>query len=419
MADGQPPKARTRTFFKKPDWLKNTEPKEESKGKEHVDLFSRSRDSYQDILDQEEQRKKDKEERKQKAAEVRESKRRRISEDEPPTNPDDKRKPISPVVSPVRRKNEKKPAPTPTVIDLEDSDDDNYQEHNPLSASNESDPTGSALPARITRSSPRGKVRTEKLVERDSQANHPTIDIPDDDDEDLYSLPAAPFPTRSAATSTLSRNTAIDRSAPNTDEPDPVINILIHPRIDGTEPLVVKRKYRQRLRECREAWCERQENLQALGVTPSDIIFAYRGHRVFDFSTIKTLGIQLDEGGNPVFAADEHGHEEPGDQIVIVATTHKLLEEDRRAEEEAQRQRELGQPEEQPVVEAKPLEPLIKIVLKAKDHDDFNLTVRPVRAIPWANLKPVILLTHLHRARILIALPSRSKGSTSCLLKHR
>jgi hypothetical protein len=69
---------------------------------------------------------------------------------------------------------------------------------------------------------------------------------------------------------------------------DPVVQILISSEIANTKPLLVHRKMSQGLREVRLAWCNRQNFDPEI---QSSIYLTWKGRRVFDVTTCRSLGI--------------------------------------------------------------------------------------------------------------------------------
>lgn len=78
-------------------------------------------------------------------------------------------------------------------------------------------------------------------------------------------------------------------SAPPKD--DPVVQILITSQIPNTKPLLVHRKMSQGLREVRLEWCKRQGITKE---TQSSVYLTWRGRRLFDVTTCRSLGIKLE-----------------------------------------------------------------------------------------------------------------------------
>lgn len=164
--------------------------------------------------------------------------------------------------------------------------------------------------------------------------------------------------------------------SPAIDEgPNPAIRILIDPRIPDTEPLIVTRKWDQRFREVRNAWCERQPFVKDFADT---VIFTWRGIRIFDVASCKSLKITLNDDGEPVLAGKD-GIDEDMSQIVLVATTQAIIDKEKEvAAEEAKRKEDeangitVGPP-------AAPDKKKVKIILNAKDYATHKLIVQEVR----------------------------------------
>lgn len=155
------------------------------------------------------------------------------------------------------------------------------------------------------------------------------------------------------------------------DGPNPTIFILIDPRIPGTKQLLVKRYYKDNLRVVRKTWCEKQ------GFTPEQtksVILTWRGRRAFDVANCKSLGIELDEYGEPVVRAGHKGYDESGNKIVLEATTEELLEQDKNAAAEAARRKAEEEWDSRDQQEAP-----IRLILRAKDMRDLKLKVIAVR----------------------------------------
>ncbi|KAL8723642.1 MAG: hypothetical protein Q9225_000085 [Loekoesia sp. 1 TL-2023] len=160
--------------------------------------------------------------------------------------------------------------------------------------------------------------------------------------------------------------------------PDPAVAILITSRITNTIPLIVNRRVSQRLKDVRITWCQRQ------GFTPettATVFLTWRGNRLFDVTTCKSLGIGVDFDGNIVMKGQKDILGEEERQIHMEAMTEEIFEEyqkmKRREAEGVSHQETDTERGEPPAVEKK--EPQVRIILKAKGYDDFKLIVKPVR----------------------------------------
>jgi hypothetical protein len=159
------------------------------------------------------------------------------------------------------------------------------------------------------------------------------------------------------------------------DEANPEIQVFIQPRIPNTQPLLIKRRYRQNFRRIINTWCEENKLDKAQA---SEVIFTWQEKRVFNVSTFMSLGITLDIEGLPILVSKD-GYSEPMDKLVLVATTLSIQQEDKkRAEEEVASRAKL---EVEAELEAKPKERGIRIILRSKAYEEHKLIVKPVRFI--------------------------------------
>jgi hypothetical protein len=167
---------------------------------------------------------------------------------------------------------------------------------------------------------------------------------------------------------------------------DPVLSVFIQTRIPDTDPLLVTRKYSQNLRAIRLAWCQRQGLSEE---ATSKVFFTYRGVRVFDVASCKSLGITLDYRGQPVFS--HSADPELADKLVLTATNQDIIDEDKRIAEAERKRIE----DEADGIYALPEEPEvqeIKIFLKAKGYDNFRLKVKPVSSAGKLTLRAGLVL---------------------------
>ncbi|EON66662.1 hypothetical protein W97_05908 [Coniosporium apollinis CBS 100218] len=191
--------------------------------------------------------------------------------------------------------------------------------------------------------------------------------------------PVRPNPSiQRSSTQPLSAANSFEFNAPNstaTDTDGPVIQILITSRINNARPLLVKRRLKQRLHEVRDAWCKREG-------LPSDesasIFLTFRGRRLYDSTTCKSLGIAVDEDGEIIMRS---GKSRGADglcegKIHMEVCNPEAFEEMKR---EAAQKLKAKVPEEEPLPtqEKKVEEKLVKLVLKAKGHEDFKLRAKP------------------------------------------
>lgn len=160
---------------------------------------------------------------------------------------------------------------------------------------------------------------------------------------------------------------------PPSSQPDPVLQILITSSIDNTIPLIVSRRLSQRLKDVRLAW-EKRQNFSTDLTDP--VFLTWRGKRVFDVTTCKSLGITVDETGS--LSTKGSSWEEEEGQIHMEAMTANILEAYKKAKRnEATAQEDPAAQDEAVAVQDHQVH--VRIILKAKGLNDFKLQVRPVR----------------------------------------
>ncbi|KAL9595089.1 MAG: hypothetical protein Q9219_006663 [cf. Caloplaca sp. 3 TL-2023] len=162
--------------------------------------------------------------------------------------------------------------------------------------------------------------------------------------------------------------------------PDPVVSILVTSRISKTNPLIVNRQVSQRLKDVRLAWCQRQGFAPDLATA---IFLTWRGRRLFDVTTCRSLGIGVDSEGNIVTKGQKDILGEEERQIHMEAMTEEILD-------EYQKMRcggtESGNHDDTEAHQAVPpsaetKEAQVRIILKAKGYSDFKLIVKPTTRI--------------------------------------
>lgn len=398
-SDASNPKKRN--WLKKPAWL--TEGQEEMKQQEE-ELFRRSGDCHADILAEQERRRKkreDKAERERKAEveklEKQEAKRRRMMEgkkeearrdlEEERAKHDELKDPNissktheSPNVDSPPSPNQQPESKRAMVIEIVDSGDEASQMRmHRHSASQNSD----HLPnAHVSSPSSNSGVGGASFESHNKQFSGGAVR--DSEDESPSDKPRHGQMDRTSDGSQHYGQNDMDAGSPGSpttellptivEGPNPPIFILIDPRIPGTKQLLVKRNYKDNLRVVRKTWCEKQ------GFSPEQtksVILTWRGRRAFDVANCKSLGIELDEYGEPVIRAGQKGYDESGNKIVLEATTEELLEQEKNAAAEEAR-RKVEEDWEPPEQHETP----IRILLRAKGLRELKLRVISVYELP-------------------------------------
>ncbi|MCJ1477945.1 hypothetical protein MMC13_006620 [Lambiella insularis] len=162
--------------------------------------------------------------------------------------------------------------------------------------------------------------------------------------------------------------------------PDPVVSLLITSRLPGTAPLLVHRKLSQRLKEVRLAWCDRQEFTREYA---QDVILTWRGKRLFDVTSCKSLGIGVDADGNIVLKGEKDIFGEEDRKIHIEAMTEEMLAAQKKTKERERDEQARKDDEEasESLLEKPKPEVQVRLILKAKDLEEFKLIVKPTTSI--------------------------------------
>ena len=154
---------------------------------------------------------------------------------------------------------------------------------------------------------------------------------------------------------------------------DPSIQILVTSNIENTRPLIVSRKFSQRLKDVRLAWINYQTSCNAM---VDQILLTWRGKRIFDVTSCKSLGLRVNAEGRITSLEDPSGDQR---QIHMVAMTVEQYNLHRKAKDDPELERiDRNDPGQE--TQEKPLQPdpEIRIILKAKNRNEFKLKVRPV-----------------------------------------
>ena len=167
--------------------------------------------------------------------------------------------------------------------------------------------------------------------------------------------------------------TSLHQPVPPTSLPDPILQILITSDINNTTPLIVSRRLSQRMKDVRLAWAKRQNFTTEFTDT---VCLTWRGKRVFDVTTCKSLGITVDAVGR--ISTRAGSWEGDKGQVHMEAMTTKMLE----AYKESKRNEASSQDDytaQEAALLVQDHEAQVRIILKSKGLDHFKLQVRPVR----------------------------------------
>ena len=164
----------------------------------------------------------------------------------------------------------------------------------------------------------------------------------------------------------------------------PKASILVTSAIPGTRDCGVKSFLDKPLLEIRGAWVSiKKKHGNHLPVEPSELILTWRGSKVYNYSTLHSLGLR--SYGDRV-VADGHsrkGLSADGMQVHMEVWTPDMFK--KWEEEEERRQKVLvGElSDEEAAGDGKEEEPevTLRVILKARDLDEVRLTVRPATTV--------------------------------------
>jgi hypothetical protein len=152
---------------------------------------------------------------------------------------------------------------------------------------------------------------------------------------------------------------------------DPTIEILITSKMEGTKALKVRRKLSQRLKEVRLSWSDKQTFDESL---KAGIFLTWKKIKVYDYTTCTSLGLKID--GHGKFSGDGDGVDDEG-RIHMEAWTEGAWEIYEKRKAAKQKREQGGSDDEAAVREAKEKAvPKTKIIMKARDMEDFKITVK-------------------------------------------
>ncbi|RSL55745.1 hypothetical protein CEP53_007014 [Fusarium sp. AF-6] len=156
------------------------------------------------------------------------------------------------------------------------------------------------------------------------------------------------------------------------------VDILITSQVPGTRPLKLKYLFDKPFRLTRETWSSYQ-NKSGLSIPVDDVILTWRKKKIYNTSTLLSLGIRP-QGDGRVIAEGQgsEGFEDNRSLVHVEAWTPELFQEMER-NEELRRRREAGDisEEEEDQEEETTEDVKLKVMLKSRDLEDLGLTIRP------------------------------------------
>jgi hypothetical protein len=207
-----------------------------------------------------------------------------------------------------------------------------------------------------------------------------------DDDDELEEVSDPRLAALAARARERAANKARAAASPSGDgEPSkaPVVDVFIDPMIPDAKPLRVKVRTDSTLERTKSAWCAKE------GYSPEmtrAVFFTWKGTRLYDSTTVKRLGIQIDEHGNVSVEGDSNIYDETNiPKVIVEAWTDTLFQQHKREEAEAATaKRKAAEPppvieERTPTPEPAPTVQKIRLKMKAKGMDEYKISVNPVR----------------------------------------
>lgn len=151
---------------------------------------------------------------------------------------------------------------------------------------------------------------------------------------------------------------------------DPVVELLISSEIEGTKPILVKRKMSQKMREVKLAWCDKQSNDMVPHIKNA-IFLTWKGKKLYDQSTCKAFNLKFDSMGK---LAEREGID-AGGRIHLEAWTQDMYSAYQKTQAaRAQRVQDGGEEEE---VEKEVPVKKTKLFLKSRVHGEVKVSVKP------------------------------------------
>lgn len=205
-------------------------------------------------------------------------------------------------------------------------------------------------------------------------------DDDDDDDDDEDGDPAfAALRARARA------RVAAAKAQANGDAPKaPIVQLLIDPQMPDAKPLMVKVRVDSTIGKPRLAWCGKEKFSEQM---TRSVFFTWKGTRLYDSTSIKRLGIQVDDSGNVSVQGDSNIYDDVNlPKIHVEAWTEDVYKQRKKEDAAAALAKKLAaeaavvtrEKTPTPEPEPEPEEKRFRLVLKAKGYSDFKLTVKEV-----------------------------------------
>ncbi|KAH6898488.1 ubiquitin-2 like Rad60 SUMO-like-domain-containing protein [Thelonectria olida] len=249
-----------------------------------------------------------------------------------------------------------------------------------LDSDSDSDIDAKPSPAILSHNSS-GSSAVEILGPSSPQPSAPSVPEAEDDEFAEYVRRAREQRAKDEALLRSSSNGSLTKEA---------TEIFISSVIPNTKPIRVKSLFNQPLRLIRDTWLatQRKHNIPVPTEHPDDVILTWRRKKVYNYSTLQSLGIR--PGGDGRLVVDGRlvpesfaGFNESRNRVNLEVWTHELFQE-MEADEDLRRRRDAGEleeEEEEPEEEEPAPVTKLKVILKSKDLEEVKLSVRPETTI--------------------------------------
>jgi hypothetical protein len=156
---------------------------------------------------------------------------------------------------------------------------------------------------------------------------------------------------------------------------EPIVSILISSTLPNTRAIIFNRRLSQRLKDVRLVWAQKQGFSEEV---VQSIILVWRGKRMFDATSCKSMGIGLDADGNVVMKGEKDFLGEENREIHMEAMTEEMFENARKEKERQAQGIESEGEDEDETFEVPEKVHKIRIIVKGRGFEDFKLLVKEV-----------------------------------------
>ena len=202
-----------------------------------------------------------------------------------------------------------------------------------------------------------------------------SIHIEDDGLEEIQDPEIAAIEARARA------RAAAKKAAAAEGKKAPIAQLFIASDLPDTAPLMVKVRIDATIEKPRQAWCARQNFTLEMA---RNVFFTWKDTRLYDSTTIRRLGINMDDHGNISVEGDDTIYDDNNTPKIYVEawTEETLAQHKREIAAEAEAKLKVAEPslvieQREPTPEPEPEAKKYRLILKAKGMEDFKLQVKP------------------------------------------